>query len=208
MRIKTFLLWYRLIRCLLAAHLGVLFAARLAATSVVPPSFEELVGQSEYVVRAVVQSVTAEWHQNGGNRHIITKVEFAIQEVIAGTPPSPMVLSQLGGKVGDDELIVDGAPVFKTGEEHIIFVRPGVKKLFPLVAMKHGQYPVVREPKTGAAYMTRSNGELLRGTQDVAQPLTRSEVRALQSGERPLTPEVFANLIRSTVQATKRQSLK
>ena len=67
----------------------------------------------------------------GNNRQIITKVELDVREIIAGTPPSPLVLTMLGGRIGEEELQVDGAPGFRAGDEDILFVRPGARKLFP-----------------------------------------------------------------------------
>src|ERR1019366_6473746 len=92
-------------------------------TSVVPPDFSQLVNESDYIVRAVVKSVTSEWRENQGGRHIFTFVELDVREVIAGTPPQPLILEMLGGKVGNEELAVAGAPKFKVGDEDILFIQ-------------------------------------------------------------------------------------
>src|SRR5512141_506778 len=69
--------------------LGLVTGAR--ATSVNAPEFTDLVNQSDFIVRAVVKSVTSEFAKPG-SRKIITKVELEVREVIAGKPPQPLVL--------------------------------------------------------------------------------------------------------------------
>jgi hypothetical protein len=187
-------------RC--AFVLGLVFAAlatRVSATTVVPPNFDQLVGEADYVVRVVVKSVNCEWRTEGENRHIITKVELDVKEVITGTPPSPLVLEFLGGRVGDMEMKVEGAPPFFVGDEDILFVRGNGRQFFPLVAVMHGQYLVQRDSATGQARVLRSNGVPLYSEQDVSQPMTRASVaRAQSAGAQPLTPGEFSQRIRNT----------
>jgi hypothetical protein len=180
----------------------------LHATLIVPPSFKQLVGQSGYVVRAVVKSVTTEWQQSGNNRHILTRVEFDVREVISGSAPSPMVLTFLGGKIGTDELIVDGSPTFHPGDENILFVRPGNLKFFPIVALEHGQYPILRDAKTGAAHMARHDGSPLYRTQQVAEPLGSAASPAVAADAVPLTPEDFAGQVRTVFAHTHSGSVQ
>lgn len=184
------------------AILGLLFAAfaaRLAATSVVPPTFDQLVGQADYVVRAVVKSVNSEWRIDGGSRHIITKVELDVREVITGTPPTPLVLEYLGGRVGDTEMKIEGAPNFFVGDEDILFVRGNGRQISPLVAIMHGQYLVQRDSQTGQERVLRSNGVPLYNEKEVSQPMTRANaVKAQAVTAQPLTPTEFSKRIRNT----------
>lgn len=193
---------------ILAALLGAAgLPLKAPATTVVPPSFTQLVGASGYVVRAVVTNMNAEWQHDGGNLHIITRVTFEVREVIAGTPPEPLVLTMLGGKIGDTELLVDGAPRFKVGDEDILFVRGPEFKLLPFVAMQYGQYLVQRDAKTRAAFVTRSNGRPLFSADEVAQPLGVAQA-AMAAGAKPLTPEAFAASIRRAFQTTHQPKQK
>src|ERR1035437_6462420 len=114
-------------------------------TTINQPGFSSLVQQADYIVHATVKSVTAEWSTDGPNKHIITKVELSVQEVIAGTPPQPLVLVMLGGKIGDQELRVEGAPHFKVGDEDILFIHGNGQQFTPLVAMEYGRDPVVHD---------------------------------------------------------------
>ncbi len=169
------------------------------ATTVVPPDFDSLVAQADYVVRVVVTSINSEWRTDSQGRHIITKVELAVKEVITGTPPQPLVLEVLGGTVGDRTMRVDGAPRFYVGEEDILFVHGNGRQFIPLVALSHGQYPILRDEKSGAASVLRSNGMPLYSEQDVSLPMsTIGPGKAQQASARPLTPAEFSAKIRTS----------
>ena len=60
-----------------------LLPLRVSATSVVPPQFDELVNESDCIVRAVVKSVTSERREKDGKSRIYTFVELEVREVIA-----------------------------------------------------------------------------------------------------------------------------
>jgi hypothetical protein len=161
-------LW--LFRLLRFSSLALLFCLHARATTVIPPEFDSLVQQADYVVRGKVASVSSEWREQNGHRNIVTLVTIDVSETIAGTPPTPLVLQMLGGKVGDKQLIVQGAPVFATGDEHILFIRGNGIQFNPLVALMHGQYPIKKD-STGRAFVTRSDGSPLHDEKEVSLPI-------------------------------------
>jgi len=180
--------------------LGLALLARLPATTVEAPDIDSLINQSDYVVRAVVKSATAEWREHAGQRYIGTKVELEIREVIKGSPPSPLVLDMIGGRVGEDELAIQGMPKFQVGDENVLFVHGEQRKMLPLVAMMHGVYPILREAGSGESYVLRSNGLPLYSTQDVSLPMNRlSTVKQQNPSARPLTAAAFIRQIRDRV---------
>lgn len=166
----------------------------------VPPQFDELVNESDFIVRALVKSVKAEWRENKGRRYILTQVEVDVQEVISGTPPTHLVLEILGGRVGNEVLLVDGVPEFEVGQEDILFVRGNGRQFCPLTAIMHGRYPVVRE-KDGRAHINRSNHAPLHETSEVALPMAEegaSAARGTVQGKIPaMELESFVQQIRS-----------
>lgn len=181
-------------RSLLAAlALGLmLLPAHLAATTVEPPDLDSLISQADYVVRAVVKAATPEWRENAGRRYISTRVELEVREVIKGAPPSPLVIDLVGGRIGEDELVVEGMPRFYAGDENVLFVHGQQRKMMPLVALMHGVYPVVREPKSGLDYVLRSNGQPLYSAQDVSLPMSQeSSVKRQNPQARALTAGSF-----------------
>jgi hypothetical protein len=172
-------------------------ACPVSATTIIPPSFDQLVQQADYIVHAKVKSVNAEWRIDGANKHIITKVELDVSEVIAGTPPESVVLVLLGGKIGDKELRVDGSPHFAVGDEDILFVRGNGQQFTPLVAMEYGRYRVMHDAATGRDHVARDNGAPLYSEQDTAVPMADvTGSKAGQAGALPLTPEDFKSRIR------------
>src|SRR6185369_11749113 len=111
------------LRIFLAAGAGLLLLNPGRATSVIAPDFDGLVHGADYVVRAVVKSVTSEYRVTPQGRAIFTKVELQVLETITGTPPSPLVLELLGGTVDGVTMRVEGTPQFHVGDEDILFVQ-------------------------------------------------------------------------------------
>lgn len=172
------------------------------ATSVNAPEFTELVNQSDCIVRTVVKSVKSEFVRPD-SRKIITKVELEVKEVIAGRPPQPLVLQMLGGKVGDVEMILEGAPQFKVGDEDILFVQGNGQQIYPLTAMMHGRYAIMKEAGTDREYMVRSNKVPLQDTAEVALPMAEGNAAQMQlrmiSSAQALTPAQFVERIKAEV---------
>jgi hypothetical protein len=92
---------------------------------------------------------------------------------------------------------VHGAPVFKIGEEDVLFVRGNGVQANPLVAFAYGRYPIVKDKQAGRIYVTRSNGELLYDEEEVTQLLESTGVRRLQRANAlPVTIGDFTSKIR------------
>jgi hypothetical protein len=197
---------------LLAFLVCLVAGVSLRATSVVPPDFTQLVNESDYIVRAVVKSVASEWRVDQGQRHIFTLVELDVREVIAGTPPQPLVLEMLGGKVGKDEMVIAGAPKFEVGQEDILFVQGNGRNIFPLFAMMHGRYPVLKESGTGREYVARSNRVPLQDTAEVGLPMAEGGAASLQlrmkNAAQALTPAQFVQRIKATVNPSYTRALQ
>lgn len=170
------------------------------ATTVVPPSFDEMAAESDYIVRARVTEVSSFEEDRPGKTLIRTRVTLELIETIAGEPPSPLVLTLLGGRVGDRELRVAGVPVFIVGQEEIFFVKDNGTAFYPTYAVMHGRYPIKRDKATGREYLTRTNGVPLTDLAEIATPLSQGPAAALQlrtrSASEALSPAVFAERVR------------
>lgn len=182
------------------------------ATTVIAPSFDRLVEGSDYIVRATVKAISSDWRDNPakpGSRYIGTRVKLDVSEVIKGSPPSPLVLELVGGKVGDEELTVNGAPRFVVGQETVVFVKGNGRQIIPLVGMMHGKYDVRKNKKTGREEMVRSDGQLLFHENEVV--LSTASARASQLSQttaQPLSPAEFATRIRKNISTRTREDLK
>lgn len=170
------------------------------ATTVIPPTFTELAQKADYVVRARVKSVSAARTVDAAGRaKINTRVELDVLEVIAGSPPSPLVLVMLGGRADGHELIVQGAPVFRVGDEDILFVQGNGRYFNPLLGLMYGRYPVRRD-ESGRSYVARSNGVPLGDVGEIPLPMAGGGMAELLARQRPAAEAVsaaeFARLIR------------
>ncbi len=181
----------------------------ISATMVDAPDIDSLISQSDYIVRVVVRSATPEWREHAGRRYIGTRVELEIRDVIKGAPPSPLVLDLIGGRIGQDELVVEGVPAFHAGDQHVLFVHGEQRKMFPLVALMHGVYPIIREGNTGEEFVFRSSGQPLYSAQDVSRPMAEPRVGQQQAPlARPLTAAAFIRQIRERAAAKQPSKLE
>lgn len=202
-----------LIRSLLAALLLLPWSNALQATTVAAPEFPDLVNQSDYIVRSVVKSTRAEVVQTPRGRKVYTYVELEVREVIAGVPPSPLVLRILGGRVGKDVMVLEGAPQFQVGDEDILFVQGNGQQIYPLVAIMHGRYPIEKESGGESEFMVRSNMEPLRSTAEVSRPMGEgdsgheSATGPMRSAVPPLSPVEFTRQIRAAIKSSNTRLL-
>ncbi len=179
--------------------LGCALAAR--ATTIVPPEFSTLVNGSDYVVHAVVKAVTVEKRPRGNGTKIVTRVALDVKEVVAGTPPAQITLELLGGRIGDEELSVEGMPRFQVGDEDILFVSGNGRSICPLYAMAYGRYPVLTDAATGQKYVARADHVPLRSTTDVGAPLkslmTEAAAARAASATAGLAPSAFIGAVQA-----------
>jgi hypothetical protein len=181
----------------LGLAVALLLPLRAFATTVEPPAFPELVGQSDYVVRGTVAAISSEWREYQGRKYIASQVEIQVSEVVKGAPPARVVLQLVGGRIGEDELRIEGAPKFQIGEEDIFFVKANGSAIFPLFGIMHGLYPILHDFKTGQDFVLRSNGMPLYSEQDVSLPMSRlSDAKVNNPATSPLTADAFIRLIR------------
>lgn len=202
----------RLIPWLAALALPILLPVSLAATTVIAPSFDRMVDNSDYIVRATVKSLESDWRPNPdqpGSRYIGTRVELEVHEVIKGSPPSPLVLELVGGRVGDQELTIGGAPKFTVGQQSILFVKGNGRRIVPLVGMMHGKYNVRKNKKTGREEVLRSDGQPLFHEAEVALPMPVAKATlSNRTDELPLSPAEFATRIRNKAKLRTREDLE
>lgn len=204
---------YLLRRGLILGVASLLLAGVLNATTVIPPEFDEMVNQSDFVVRARVDSMASEMETRGAGYRITTKVELEVLEVIEGEPPEDVVLKFLGGRVGDEEMIVDGMPQLREGEEGIFFIKDNGRALCPVYAMRYGLYPVAEEEVTKRRYVTREDETPLETVAEVSQPLMEDDHKDAQlirrKRSRALTPDEFRDKIRATKKrGTRREAVR
>ena len=130
---------------LLISGVCLIFAATALATTVIPPSFDELVSRAEMIFQGSVTDVRSEWTGEGAQRHIMSYVTLQVQDVIKGNPGPTVTLRMLGGTVGGETMEVSDAPKFKVGDRDILFVENNGTQFVPLVGIMHGRFHVKKD---------------------------------------------------------------
>ncbi|WP_404424903.1 hypothetical protein [Nibricoccus sp. IMCC34717] len=151
--------------------LFIAFAVVARATSVVPPTFDQLVGTADAVVRGNVVAVRSELRapQPGADPMPFTIVTVQVERSIVGDAGKTIDLVFLGGEVGGERLTVSGQPQLKVGDREILFVQGNGRQLSPLVAMAYGRYSLIEYE--GREIVARDNGVPLTAEDEVSSPM-------------------------------------
>jgi hypothetical protein len=164
------------------------------ATTVIPPSFDQLVSRAEMIFQGNVTEVRSEWTGEGAQRHIMSYVTLTVEDAIKGNPGSTVTLRMLGGTVGGETMEVTDAPKFKVGDRDILFVENNGTQFVPLVGIMHGRFRVKKDSKGQDAVFTNEGSPL----SDVTQ-LGKNEAAA--SAGRALSMREFKQAIQAKAQA-------
>ena len=188
---------------LVSCALLVLNSAR--AMTVIPPTFDELVGQAELIFEGTVNEVKSERIGEGAQRRIVTYVTFGVDEPIKGEPGSAYTIRMLGGTVDGETMEVTDAPKFKKGDRDIVFVENNGKQFIPLVGIMHGRYRVAKDKQTGEQTLLTNSGHPLG---DVSQIGKKEDGHAhahaaMQNvgAEKGMRPSDFKSAIRAKLAA-------
>jgi hypothetical protein len=164
--------------------------SRGVATTVIPPTFEQLVQQAELIFEGTVTDVQSIWEGEGAQRHIDTYVTFQVADSVKGDASSSYTIRMLGGTVGDETMMVTDTPKFSVGDREILFVEHNFDQFVPLVGISHGRFHVQSDKETGRDIVVNSEGEPVR---DVTK-LGREEESV--SAEEAISPAQFKSEIR------------
>ena len=134
----------------------------ITATTVIPPTFEQLVQQAELIFQGTVTDVRSVWEGEGAQRHINTYVTFQIGENMKGNAGSSYTIRILGGTVGDETMEVTDTPKFKMGDRDILLVEHNNDQFVPLVGINNGRFHVQRDEQTGRDIVVNGEGEPVR----------------------------------------------
>jgi hypothetical protein len=160
-------------------------------TTVVPPTFDQLVSQAEVIFQGAVSDVRSEWAGAGAQRHIVTYVTFKVEDRFKGNVGATYSIRLLGGTVDGETMVVTDTPKFSVGDRDILFVENNGSQFVPLVGISHGRFRVQREQTTGRdVLMTNERAPL----SDVSH-LGKNQRAATAGG--PLSVDEFKGAIRA-----------
>ena len=171
---------------LLLSCLGLSFATT-RATTVIPPTFDQLVTDAEMIFEGTVTATRSEWAGEGAGRHIVTYVTFKIEDAIKGAPGADYTIRMFGGTVDGHTMEATDTPRFKVGDRDILFVEHNGSQFVPLVGIMHGRFHVQQDEVNGSEIVAKDNGARMSdttklGTDEAAassgQALSKAEFKA------------------------------
>jgi hypothetical protein len=145
-----------------------LAVASVRATTVIPPTFDQLVSDAELIFQGTVTDTRSEWTGQGAERVIVTYVTFKIDDAIKGTPGGSYTIRMLGGTVDGETAEVADAPRFKTGDRDILFVEHNGNQFVPLVGIMHGRFHVQTDA-AGREIVAKDSGDALANVSKLGQ---------------------------------------
>jgi hypothetical protein len=182
--------------CLAAALAASAVAAH--ATVLVPGTLAELVRDAQVIVRGRVADVRFQF--TDGRRRVETVVVLEAESYLKGDYGSQVVFKVPGGEIGRYQSVMVGAPVFRQGDEVVLFLSSQEPELPHLVGFNQGVLRLVRDAATGRA-LVQSPPPDATGTK--AQTIRRGE-----PARHAMVFEEFAARVQSLVTPRKGAALQ
>lgn len=150
----------KLLRSLFLMSCAGLALASAHATTVIAPTFDQLVKDAEFIFQGTVTDTRSEWMGEGAQRHIVSYVTFRVEDAIKGAAGKSYTIRMLGGTIGNETQEVADAPRFKVGDRDILFVEKNNSQFIPLVGIMHGRFRLQTDAG-GREIVAKDNGASL-----------------------------------------------
>lgn len=161
-------------------------ASVAGATLVKPMSLEALIGESDVIVHATVESQTVTWASGDERAMIHTLTELRVIDALKGDAKAndTVLIRQLGGEIGEEAILVEGNAQLVRGEEVVIFLdRDERAPLHYVVGMAQGKYhvdtstqpPTLHRDLDGLSFLPQ---KVVPGAEALAQPRGAVESKA------------------------------
>jgi hypothetical protein len=170
-------------------------------TSVLAPTFDELVAKADEVALTRVVARQSAWVVSRTGRSIVTDVTFEIERTLKGPVHAQRTLEFLGGTVGDDTLSINGMPEFRVQDRDVLFIQDAGRPASPLVGFSYGRFRVARDGAFGAESVRTHDGRPLASLADVGNPAPPAFAAPL----RVLSLDEFLGAIQSAVRLQERR---
>jgi hypothetical protein len=172
------------------------------ATTVIPPTFDELVSRAQIIFEGQVTGLKSQWIGEGAERRIVTYVTFKVDDTLKGDAGATYSIRMLGGTVDGRTMEVTDAPKFKVGDHDVLFVENNGSQFIPLVGIQHGRFRVQKD-QAGRSTLVTGDDEPLA---DVSQLGGNEE--SVARGKAGLSLDNFKSIVRSRIQAQQQASGK
>jgi|tagenome__1003787_1003787.scaffolds.fasta_scaffold20974135_2 hypothetical protein len=183
----------RFLLILFLAGLGLLAISAVIAnaTTLVRLPFENLAQQSTAVAR--LRCLGSESHWDG--REIWTDTRFEVLELHKGLLSGLVTVRMLGGRAGHFHSLVDGVPIFRSGEEVYLFLWNHQGGPYTVLGWSQGTFRIARNVETRTESVTQDSA-----TASVFDPGTREFRR---NGIRNLPVPLFQAKLWKALRARK-----
>ena len=148
------------------------------ATTVIPPSFDDLVRRAQIIFEGEVTGLHSQWIGEGAEHRIVTYVTFKVDDALKGDPGANYSIRMLGGTVDGRTMEVTDAPKFRVGDHDLLFVENNGSQFIPLVGIMHGRFRIEKD-QTGRETLLTGEGQPLS---DVNQCESRKAKPKLEPG--------------------------
>jgi len=134
---------------ILGAALLVVGAAGLLHATIVPAlTLEELVERSELIVQGHCVRTWSAWDAAG--QFIWTHSEIQVAAAVKGRSGPTVVVSEPGGVVGNLEMVVEGVPHYRAGEDVVLFLYRTPIGVLRARGFGQGKYTIAADPAGGS----------------------------------------------------------
>jgi hypothetical protein len=177
----------------LAAGIALFVPALAQATVVLPLDFKTLAGSAEVIAHGRVMALSPQW---ASDRHgIDTVVTLLVATYLKGDLGAQITFRVPGGTIGRLRSVRVGAPVFRVGEEVVVFLAPGGPAVPRIVGFNQGVFRVTRDEISGARVVT---SPLLAGDVTKPTPIVRGD-----PSRQPVPLDQFEARVRSVLQQNR-----
>lgn len=173
----------------------------LRATTVIPPSFDQLVGQAEVIFQGNVSDVRSAWLGEGADRHIESYITFTVEDALKGDPGQSYTMRMFGGTVGDQSMGISDAPKFKVGDRDILFVENNGSQVVPLVGIMFGRFHVESD-QSGQDVVTHNEGEPIKNVARLGREMDEASP-STDAAEPNMTAGAFKAAVKIKLQAAQ-----
>jgi hypothetical protein len=163
----------------------------VSATVLVPAEFREIVGGSEIIAHTRVVELRPEWVD--GRRQINTIVTAEILSSYKGGPGRTVSFKVPGGQIGRYRSIMVGAPVFRPGDEAVLFLSASGAEIPQVFGLNQGVFRVRQDSRSGRRMVVTP---ALMASSDAPERVVRGA-----ASRRPMELEAFGAQVRAVMAA-------
>jgi hypothetical protein len=132
----------------------ILFAPVAGASQVLHQTLRDLTLGSSDIVIGQVEGTNARWDDS--RRRIVTEITVRVSESLKGAPAERLILTQLGGDLDGFRYAVPGNPLFRPGEEALLFVWRDAKGRAQVNGLAQGKFEITTNAATGERTVQRA----------------------------------------------------